>query len=610
MLLPRAGAVRHKVILLALATNAGVVTLLGLAWFALRVDGRPSSMLAFGGLAAVASLGALAVFRWSRSLTAPLTRLARKARALSETRESSASLGASLGHEAAEFDTPDEVGTVDRALDAVVSRLRQSDAALAEATQGAQTARELIETQAKQLDETTRELEIQIAERERAEERARVLAFHDALTGLPNRLLFNDRLRLALAQARRHKRSMAVMFVDLDRFKFVNDSLGHTLGDELLRQVAERLIATVRHTDTVARLGGDEFTLLLPDLHGPEDAAQNARKILNATRRPFLLDGRELYVTPSIGVAVYPEDGRDVDTLLKNADTAMYRAKDEGRDNFQCYTATMNHHALKRLSLESGLRRALPNHELSLEYQPVVNLDGGEIHGFEALLRWKHPLLGSVAPSEFVPVAEATGLILPIGPWVLRTACAQVRRWQETRDYPLAIAVNLSARQFEQADLAEQILRALEETGLSPENLEIEIVESSAMRNTDGAVRTLRALKDIGVRISIDDFGVGYSSLSYLRRLPIDTLKIDRSFVRDITIDPDDAAIVGAVVDLAQTLKLRVVAEGVETEEQLSFLKDRGCDRMQGYLASVPLPPDACFSFLETYPDRLARSYT
>jgi EAL domain-containing protein (putative c-di-GMP-specific phosphodiesterase class I) len=270
----------------------------------------------------------------------------------------------------------------------------------------------------------------------------------------------------------------------------------------------------------------------------------------------------------------------------------------------------MNHHALKRLSLESGLRRALPNHELSLEYQPVVNLDGGEIHGFEALLRWKHPLLGSVAPSEFVPVAEATGLILPIGPWVLRTACAQVRRWQETRDYPLAIAVNLSARQFEQADLAEQILRALEETGLSPENLEIEIVESSAMRNTDGAVRTLRALKDIGVRISIDDFGVGYSSLSYLRRLPIDTLKIDRSFVRDITIDPDDAAIVGAVVDLAQTLKLRVVAEGVETEEQLSFLKDRGCDRMQGYLASVPLPPDACFSFLETYPDRLARSYT
>jgi len=546
-------------------------------------------------LAVVVATSTLLAFgissRLRRMVADPLLKLAETARVVSENKDYSVR---------ATVSSHDEVGVLIGAFNEMLTQIEAREEALTDSFREIQTAQHGLYERTQELEAANRDLEREMGERERAEERARVLAFHDALTGLPNRLLFNDRLKLALSQADRHHRKLAVLFVDLDRFKLINDSLGHSLGDILLRQVADRLITTVRHSDTVARLGGDEFTLLLPELHGPEDAARTARKILRTIRKPFSLEGREVFATPSIGIAMFPEDGEDVDTLLKNADTAMYRAKDEGRDNFQLYTSAMNVHALKRLSLESGLRRALPNRELRLWYQPVVNLADGEIHGFEALLRWQHPMLGLVPPSEFVPVAEATGLIVPIGPWVLRTACEQVRAWQETSQRPLSVAVNLSARQFEQADLTEQINRALDETGLPPETLELEIVESSAMRNAESAIKTLAQIKNTGVRISIDDFGVGYSSLSYLRRLPIDTLKIDRSFVRDITIDPGDAAIVTAVVGLARTLKLRVVAEGVETREQLDFLRRQGCDRMQGYLMSAPLPPSDCLSFIES----------
>jgi diguanylate cyclase (GGDEF)-like protein len=546
-------------------------------------------------LAVVVATSTLLAFgissRLRRMVADPVLKLAETARVVSENKDYSVR---------ATVTSHDEVGVLIGAFNEMLTQIEAREEALTDSFREIQAAQNGLFERTQELEAANRDLEREIGERERAEERARVLAFHDALTGLPNRLLFNDRLRLALSQADRHHRKLAVLFVDLDRFKLINDSLGHSLGDILLRQVADRLITTVRHSDTVARLGGDEFTLLLPELHGPEDAARTARKILRTIRKPFSLEGREVFATPSIGIAMFPEDGEDVDTLLKNADTAMYRAKDEGRDNFQLYTSAMNVHALKRLSLESGLRRALPNQELRLWYQPVVNLADGEIHGFEALLRWQHPRLGLVPPSEFVPVAEATGLIVPIGPWVLRTACEQVRAWQETSQRPLSVAVNLSARQFEQADLIAQIKRALDETGLPPESLELEIVESSAMRNAESAIKTLAQIKNTGVRIAIDDFGVGYSSLSYLRRLPIDTLKIDRSFVRDITIDPGDAAIVTAVVGLARTLKLRVVAEGVETREQLDFLRTHRCDRMQGFLMSAPLPPAECLSFIES----------
>jgi diguanylate cyclase (GGDEF)-like protein len=546
-------------------------------------------------LAVVVATSTLLAFgissRLRRMVADPVLKLAETARVVSENKDYSVR---------ATVSSHDEVGVLIGAFNEMLTQIEARDEALTDSFHKIQETQDGLYERTQELEAANRDLEREISERERAEERARVLAFHDALTGLPNRLLFNDRLKLALSQADRHHRKLAVLFVDLDRFKLINDSLGHSLGDILLRQVADRLITTVRHSDTVARLGGDEFTLLLPELHGPEDAARTARKILRTIRKPFSLEGREVFATPSIGIAMFPEDGEDVDTLLKNADTAMYRAKDEGRDNFQLYTSAMNVHALKRLSLESGLRRALPNRELRLWYQPVVNLADGEIHGFEALLRWQHPMLGLVPPSEFVPVAEATGLIVPIGPWVLRTACEQVRAWQETSQRPLSVAVNLSARQFEQSDLTEQITRALDDTGLPPESLELEIVESSAMRNAESAIKTLAQIKSTGVRISIDDFGVGYSSLSYLRRLPIDTLKIDRSFVRDITIDPGDAAIVTAVVGLARTLKLRVVAEGVETREQLDFLRRQGCDRMQGFLMSAPLPPADCLSFIES----------
>jgi len=437
-----------------------------------------------------------------------------------------------------------------------------------------------------------------VTERKRAEEQIKSLAYHDVLTGLPNRLLFNDRLNVAVAQAHRLQQRLGVLFLDLDRFKVINDSLGHSLGDRLLQAVAERLEAGVREGDTVARLGGDEFILLLPGIARADDIAKVAEKILDSLRLPFRLEGRDLFVTASIGLSLYPEDGLDGETLVKNADIAMYRAKEQGRDNFQLYTQTMNERAVERLQLESSLRKALAHGELLLHYQPLLDLSTGRVHGVEALLRWEHPETGLVYPGDFMHLAEITSLILPIGVWTLRTACAQVKKWQEEGHPHLSVAVNLSARQFQQVEVVEHVKRALRETGLSARSLDLEITESHAMANAEATIHTLRELKALGVRISIDDFGIGYSSLSYLKRLPIDTLKIDQSFVRDITSDPDDAAIATAIIALAHTLKLRVVAEGVETQQQLEFLSTRQCDRMQGFLFSRPLAAADCGEFL------------
>jgi diguanylate cyclase (GGDEF)-like protein len=434
----------------------------------------------------------------------------------------------------------------------------------------------------------------QIHEREEQLQRQ---VYHDTLTGLPNRLLFQDRLALAVAQAHRHGKGLAVLFLDVDRFKVINDSLGHSVGDRLIREVAVRLRSCVREGDTVARLGGDEFTLLLPDVGQAVDAAKVAKKVLDLVRMPFEIDGRELFVTSSLGISLYPDDGRDAETLVKNADAAMYRAKEQGRDLYQLYTPALNATALERLALESSLRKALAHDELLLHYQPIFDVATRRVHGVEALLRWHHPELGLVPPAEFIPLAEVTGLILAIGPWVLRAACAQARAWQHLQP-GLRVAVNLSARQFQEAGLVGHVTDALADTGLDPRCLHLEITESSAMQNAQTAIQTLRELKALGVGLSIDDFGTGYSSLSYLKRFPIDTLKIDQSFIRDIGTDPDDAAIASAIIALAHTLKLTVVAEGVETADQLEFLTRHGCDRTQGYFFSRPLGVERCSELL------------
>ena len=430
---------------------------------------------------------------------------------------------------------------------------------------------------------------IDITERKRAEEQVKHLAFHDALTGLPNRLLFNDRLSIALAQARRSGEKLVTLFLDLDRFKVINDSLGHAAGDELLRRVAERLQASVRAGDTVARLGGDEFIILLTRISSEENAGKVAAKFLQSLRNPFPVQERNIFITTSVGVSVYPNDGLDPETLIQNADVALYRAKEEGRDNYQLYAPAMNARALQRLSLENRLRQALPNEELILHYQPIVDVRSGRVCGAEALLRWRHPELGLVPPSEFITLAEISGLIVPIGHWVLKTACEQVREWQ-AMGYPhLRVSVNLSPRQFQQSKLVAQVTGSLVAGGIDAGSLDLEITESSAMQNAELTINTLLELKRLGVAISLDDFGTGYSSLNYLKRFPIDRVKLDQSFVRDMTRNSEDAAIVRAVISMAHTLKLVVVAEGVETEEQLAFLRQHRCDEIQGFLFSPPV---------------------
>jgi len=433
----------------------------------------------------------------------------------------------------------------------------------------------------KNMEETARELTSQIAH----------AASHDFLTGLPNRLLLNDRIEFAIALAARHGKAIAVLFLDLDGFKHVNDSLGHSTGDKLLQSIATRLAQSVRVADTVSRQGGDEFVVLLSEVERAEDAAVTAVRILQAVAEPHEIDGRDLQVTASVGVSVYPEDGKDAEALIKNADTAMYQAKDMGRQTYRFFKPLMNARAVERQSIEADLRRALQREELILHYQPKVRISTGKITGVEALVRWKHPTRGLVPPSRFIPVAEDCGLILPIGNWVLGEACRQAREWAAAGLVAGTMAVNVSAMQFRKDDFVDSLVDILSESGLDPELLQLELTESVLMTRAELSTTILQGLRKRGVQIVIDDFGTGYSSLSYLQRFPVDCLKIDQSFVRQIGND-GDAPLVTAIIDMAHTLKLRVVAEGVETDEELAFLRAHDCDEGQGFYFNRPLIPE------------------
>ncbi len=443
-----------------------------------------------------------------------------------------------------------------------------------------------------------------ITERKEAEEQIRYLAYYDSLTGLPNRTFYKELVSRALLLAKRHNWTIAILFIDLDYFKRINDTLGHDIGDQLLRTVADLIKTCIRKSDfiarseedelenAVARPGGDEFIVLLNEIAHSQDASRVARRILKELARPFTLAGHEVFVTASIGIALYPLDGGDAENLLKNADVAMYYAKNQGRNNYQFYTKSMNATSLQRLDLENDLRKALDRSEFLLYYQPTVDVQTRIIIGTEALIRWKHPEKGMMSPGEFIPLAEETGLIVPIGEWVLRTACAQNRAWQNAGIKPFRVAVNLSGRQFDQEGLIEVVASALHDTGCDPRYLELEITESTIMQNPEKAVTTLQKLKAMGIYLSIDDFGTGYSSLGNLRKFPLDTLKIDRSFIINLTTDSDDAAITTAIIAMAHNLKLGVIAEGVVSEDQQSFLRERGCDAVQGYLFSRPVPAE------------------
>ncbi len=428
-----------------------------------------------------------------------------------------------------------------------------------------------------------------ITARKAAEERVQFLAYYDGLTELPNRTLLRDRIAVALPGARRHHEKVALLYLDLDRFKNINDSLGHSIGDQLLKEVAERLKRWTREQDTVARLGGDEFLVLVTAVNQIADAVAVAHRIVNSMAAEFVIHGHVINVTCSLGISIFPDDGEEAEALLKNADLAMYKAKEGGRNNLQLFTQEMNVQAVERMNLERSLRLAVERKEFFLTYQPQAELATGKITGCEALIRWRHPEMGLVLPNKFIPVAESSGLIRPIGEWVLKTACAQVRQWQDEGLPTVPVAVNVSAVQFRQKGFLRFVKTVLRETGLAPQYLELELTESLLLSDTDGTLLMLQQLKGMGLKLSIDDFGTGYSSLSYLRQFPVYKLKIDRSFVRDIVVDPDDAVITGTIVSMAKSLGLKVLAEGVENEDQISFLRAHQCDEIQGYYFSQPL---------------------
>lgn len=443
-----------------------------------------------------------------------------------------------------------------------------------------------------------------ITEKKMNEEHIQHLAHHDALTDLPNRLLFNERLGQAIKHASRNNKSVALLFLDLDRFKNINDSLGHPAGDDILQQISQRLLKQVRREDTVARLGGDEFTILLDSIECEQDAVIVAQKILDAFAAPFPVTGHQLSLTVSIGIGLYPRDGGNVDTLLRNADAAMYQAKEQGKNNYQFYTQELTNNAYERVSIENKLRLAIERGELQLNYQPQLCLNSNEVVGVEALLRWRHPKDGIISPSKFIPVTEETGLIVEIGEWALKTACHQAKRWIDSNVPFGCIAVNISGIQVQRSDLVATVDKALKESGLPAERLELEITESIIMHDTERAIKIMEALKDLGVTLSIDDFGTGYSSLSYLKRLPLHKLKIDQSFVRDIPGDNNDEAIVCAIIGLGKSLQLNVIAEGVELIEQQEFLHFHGCREVQGYLHSRPLDAETLTNWLTHYSEQ------
>ncbi len=447
-----------------------------------------------------------------------------------------------------------------------------------------------------------------ISERRRTEEQIRRLAYCDSLTGIPNRQAFLETLQNELRRAHDRGLCFAVLFMDLDGFKRVNDTLGHNVGDQLLMTVSERLRDTIRPSDLVsrgeahsnlARLGGDEFTILIPDLERVEDATNVAHRVKEAMRRPFLIDGQEIFVTASIGISLYPEDGQDCDSLLKYADTAMYHAKNCGKNNVQLYSSSLTMQIMSHVKLEVGLRKALQNGELSLLYQPQIDVHSGDLVGVEALVRWHHPECGMISPTEFIPLAEETGLIVPIGEWVLRTACKQAKYWQQATGHAVRMAVNLSARQFKDDNLSQIVLSALHDSGLDPGMLELELTEGTLMDNAEATLATLEQLRAIGVYLSIDDFGTGYSSMNYLKRFAVRALKIDRSFISGLPQDCENATITRAIIAMAHGLKMDVIAEGVETKEQLKLLEHYGCDMAQGFYFGHPSSQDAIMQMLE-----------
>jgi diguanylate cyclase (GGDEF)-like protein len=501
---------------------------------------------------------------------------------------------------------PDEIGNLGIAFNKMSAELQIAGEKLAE-------ERRLLEIRVMErtaeLADANHLLQAEMQEKHLANERSEHLAHYDSLTKLPNRRMFSTLLERSIDHARRYKKELAVLFIDLDRFKNINDTLGHGAGDMLLNEIAQRLKSCLRSSDTVARLGGDEFVILLPEVSRASDVATVAQNILSTIFKPIILLGQEFRITASMGISLYPACGEDEQSLMKTADVAMYRAKEEGKNTFKFFSEAMNTHSFERLALESSLRLALERNEFALHYQPKLAVGSSKITGMEALLRWQHPALGMVAPIKFIPVAEEIGLIVPIGAWVLKTACAQNVAWQKDGLPALCMAVNLSPRQFTDDNLLRDIAAILEETGMDPTLLELEITEGMLMHDVDKAMKTLTVLRDMGVRLAIDDFGTGYSSLSQLKRFPVNTLKVDRSFVRDLDTNADDRGITEAIIAMGKTLSLTVIAEGVETEGQLAFLREHQCDEFQGYFFSKAVPADEFAALIrantaETDPDR------
>ena len=491
----------------------------------------------------------------------------------------------------------DEIGLLGLAINKMAGDLSLSHAALVEHKQMLEVR---IADRTEELGKANAQLTEDVRERALAAERIEYLAYYDSLTALPNRSLFSKLLNQALSVARRYGTQLAVLFIDLDRFKNINDALGHAAGDLLLQEIGKRFKDCVRESDVVARLGGDEFVVLLPNLHAPSDVDPVAHKLLSAASKSFTALGQEFHVTASIGISTFPTDGDDERLLMKHADTAMYQAKEEGKNNYQFYSEARNAHSFERLALESSLRRALERGEFELHYQPKIDFDTGKIVGMEALLRWMHPELGMVAPNNFIPAAEETGLIVSIGKWVLRTACAQNVAWQRAGLPHLSMAVNLSPRQFMDENLLHDVATALGDTGMSPLLLELEITESMLMHNVDEAMAILQQFRDLGVRLAIDDFGTGYSSLSNLKRFPIDTIKVDRSFIRELPDDAENRGITEAIIAMGRALSLTVVAEGVETKEQAEYLREQACDEFQGFYFSKAVTAGEFEALLKT----------
>jgi diguanylate cyclase (GGDEF)-like protein len=516
-----------------------------------------------------------------RIVSEPLLRLSELARKISTAKNYSLRASGTTG---------DELGQLVLDFNSMLDEIQARDDEL---EQHRLRLEERVAVRTRELEAANEELEAAKTQAESVAARMQYHAHHDSLTGLPNRILLNDRLNTAMSHARRKKGIMALLFLDLDRFKIINDSLGHAVGDQLLRVVARRLKSCVREEDTVARLGGDEFMVLLPSITGSSDAGKIGNKIINALVGPVSCHGHELHITTSVGVSLYPYDGTDADTLIKHADISMYRAKELGRNKLIYYTAEMNAESRRQLALETSLRRALERDEMTLVYQPKIDTSRNTIIGAEALLRWEHPTMGTISPTDFIPIAEDSGLIVQISEWALHTAFRQLKNWHRDGFRDLKMAVNLSSAQLSRTGLAEAVEAALADTQLDACMTELEITENVVMQNIDSAIITLEHLKAMGVSVSMDDFGTGYSSLSYLRRLPVDTVKIDKSFVRELPDNKEDASIAMAIIAMAKSLNLNVVAEGVENHRQLNFFRQQGVQVVQGYLFSKPVPAEA-----------------